>query len=711
MDLQKSIEKPKHTGSKLKMSLTASLTQRIAIGVALFFIIYSLVVTSIVPRQYNLSEGDIATDDIKSPMSAINEAETNKLRDEAVKKVKEAYVIDTTVRDLALQNVRDFFNKVFDIKSLQTIEDSPDKIERLKSESIITLADDDYEAAIKANLNDLKSLSNYMIENLNKILSEEISDNEEELKAKQDEFASNAKRNLKLSNELRNLAVDIGYALIKPNMIFDNKKTEEAVKEAQDSVTPVRIQKDQIIVRRGEVVTEEHLQILSSLGMLEEQNKVYVLLYIGIGILIALLEGIVIIYLFRFSPDILKDKGKLVLLSIITVLLLLITKFLSVYQVSGFIVPIAFASMLVAILIKPRLALILNSVLASLVTLMLGYNFDVFIVSLIGGSAGAIVVSRMHQRNDLITAGILVSFVNTLSILGIGLISSADIITVFKQSSLGILSGSLASIFTLGLLPFCESIFDIVTPIKLLELSNPNHPLLKKLLFEAPGTYHHSVLVGNLAEAATDAIDGNSLLARAGSYYHDIGKLKRPYFFKENQITNENPHDKITPSLSTLIITNHVKDGVELAKKYKLPTVIRDMVEQHHGTTLVKYFFVKAINDNESQSDIAENQFRYPGPKPRSKEAAVVMLADSVEAAVRAIPSPTKAKIEDVVRKIVKDKLDDGQLDESDLTLKDINNITEAFLKVLNGIYHDRIEYPDEVQGDKGGYNIESHGR
>jgi putative nucleotidyltransferase with HDIG domain len=258
---------------------------------------------------------------------------------------------------------------------------------------------------------------------------------------------------------------------------------------------------------------------------------------------------------------------------------------------------------------------------------------------------------------------------------------------------MGAAGGVLSAILAIGILPVFEQMFDIITPIKLLELSNPNQPLLKKMLFEAPGTYHHSILVGNLAEAAANEVGANALLTRTGAYYHDIGKIKRPYFFKENQITNDNPHDKITPKLSTLIITSHVKDGMELAEENKLPRAIKDIIEQHHGTTLVRYFYVMAMN-NESEM-VEEASFRYDGPKPFSKEAAIVMLADSVEAAVRSMGNPTTLDMEKMVNKIVEEKVNDGQLDNCDLTLKDIEKIKQSFLKILEGIFHSRIEYPE----------------
>lgn len=218
---------------------------------------------------------------------------------------------------------------------------------------------------------------------------------------------------------------------------------------------------------------------------------------------------------------------------------------------------------------------------------------------------------------------------------------------------------------------------------------------------EAPGTYHHSVLVGNLAEVAAEQVGGSPVLARVASYYHDIGKIKRPYFFKENQLGNDNPHDKINPNLSTLIITAHVKDGIELAEEYKIPKVIRDVIEQHHGTTLVKYFYITMKNSMENPEEIKEEDFRYAGPKPESKEAAIIMLADSVEAAVRSISDPTKGKIEEMVNNIIKGRLNEGQLDNCDLTLKDIDKIRNSFVKILLGIYHQRIEYPTDKWQNK----------
>lgn len=712
MDLQKNTVKSIMPFEGLKKIFSQKKVQRISIGAILFIIIYCLILSSVVPKKYNLKEGDIAPVDITSPKEVIDQTATEKAIKEADDSVEKVYKLNPNVQQDALSSANSFFSTVDEIRKLSNINSNA-KVEKLKSESPIKqLADDNYATAISANDGDLKTLQDAVIENLNSIMEQQVIDdgsdngnnpdqNQGNLKSKKQDY-SYAISNLKLDSNLRDLGTNVGKALIKPNVVEDVAATK-VKKDAAEKDAQVRIKRNQIIVNKSEVITKDEISLLSQLGLLQQQNKIDFLLFIGIGVIVALFEGLFVIYIYRFAPDIFNDSSKLILLSIISIIILLITKFASIYNIPGYLIPMAFVSMLISILINPRVAVILSIVLSGFVAFMTGYNIDVLIIALVGGCAGVITVYKMHQRNDLLIAGLLAGLINTFGILGIGLINNSDFLQVFLESLLGMLNGALSAVFTLGFLPFCETTFGIVTPAKLLELSNPNQPVLKRLLFEAPGTYHHSILVGNLSEAAADAIGGNSLLARVGSYYHDIGKLKRPYFFKENQINNDNPHDKIAPSLSTLIITSHIKDGIEIAKKYRLPQIIKDVIQQHHGTTLVKYFYIKAVNDNDDHDEITETQFRYDGPKPQTKETGIVMLADTVEAAVRSIPSPNKAKIEEMVKKLIKEKLEDGQLDECDITLKDLNKITLAFMNVLNGIYHDRIEYPELNNNGKEG--------
>jgi putative nucleotidyltransferase with HDIG domain len=258
---------------------------------------------------------------------------------------------------------------------------------------------------------------------------------------------------------------------------------------------------------------------------------------------------------------------------------------------------------------------------------------------------------------------------------------------------MSLFSGTVSAVLAIGLMPFFETGFGILSTMRLIELSNPNHPLLRKILTETPGTYHHSVMVANLSDAACEAIGANGLLARVGSYYHDIGKTKRPRFFIENQMNMENPHDKISAQLSKTIIISHATDGAETLRKHRMPKEIVDIAEQHHGTTLLKYFYHKACQN--SEKEIMESEFRYPGPKARSKEAAIIGIADSVEAAVRSMSHPSSQRIEAIVNSIIKDRLQDGQLDDCDLTMKELDTVSKSLCETLQGIFHSRIEYPE----------------
>jgi putative nucleotidyltransferase with HDIG domain len=284
---------------------------------------------------------------------------------------------------------------------------------------------------------------------------------------------------------------------------------------------------------------------------------------------------------------------------------------------------------------------------------------------------------------------------NIFIVVGMDLLNKYNYTEIILDSKNAFLSVFFSTIFVIGTLPLWESIFNIVSPIKLLELSNPNQSLLKRLMIEAPGTYHHSLMVGNLAEEGAEAIGANGLLARAAAYYHDIGKLRRPYFYKENQF-NDNIHNNISAATSASLIISHTTDGLTYADQYKVPPQIKDIIQQHHGTTLVAYFYFAAQKEN-GEAQISEDDFRYKGPKPQTRESAVVMLADSVEAAVRSLSDPTEEKMNMMIKKIIKDKLDDGQLDECNITLKDIDKISKAFISVLSGLFHQRIEYPEIV--------------
>ena len=399
-------------------------------------------------------------------------------------------------------------------------------------------------------------------------------------------------------------------------------------------------------------------------------------------------------YLKKYYKDIYNNSSKLIMINIITIMTIVFARVFSI--ASPYLIPLACTPILLTLLLNYRISLVVSITNIILMAVAVSFNIEIIILAIVSVIVGATFLKKMQQRNDIVYSCIYIAILNGVMTLSISALVTSNLKEILLDTAFILVGSLLSGILSTGLLPFFESMFDIVTNVKLLELSNPNNPLLKKLLMEAPGTYHHSVIVANLAEVATEAVGGNALLARIGAYYHDIGKTKKPYFFKENQLGKENPHDDITPELSKLLIISHVKDGLELAREYKLPKVIQDFIPTHHGKTLVKYFYLTAKNNAENPDDIKEEDYMYPGPKPKTKEQCILMLADSVEAAVRSISNPTKEKIENMVDNIVKDKLSSGQLDDSQLTISDVKKIKKCFLKTLNGIYHERIEYPKD---------------
>ena len=337
------------------------------------------------------------------------------------------------------------------------------------------------------------------------------------------------------------------------------------------------------------------------------------------------------------------------------------------------------------------------NLLLSLFVGIMAKDLDIFFILLVSSTAGVLLVYKARTRTEIIKAAIMASILQLLlDILIVSLHSlNLPILKSFLYSDLG--NGLLSFVLVSSLLPVFEYLFGVVTNIRLLELSDFNHPLLRRMILEAPGTYQHSIVVANLSELAAEAIGANSLLARVGAYFHDVGKILRPEYFIENQLQTKNRHLSLNPSMSKLVITNHVKEGIELAKKYRLPPPIIDFIPQHHGTSLVSYFYHQATkNASKEEKQKLKEEFRYTGPKPQSKETAIVLLADSVEAASRVLEDPSPSRIEDLVEEIFKEKIEDGQLDDTDLTLKELAKIKEVFIRVLNAIYHARIEYPQK---------------
>lgn len=384
----------------------------------------------------------------------------------------------------------------------------------------------------------------------------------------------------------------------------------------------------------------------------------------------------------------------LLYISFLFVIFFVISDIVVKEHLPNFYIPFSIIPMLATILFSNlELPLLLSVASAVVLALLSNNNLYLGIMTLISGVISSFLVIGVRRRSQIIRAGLFVGLVQMASLF---FIESFKISGIEGYAVLFI-NGCACGIIVAGILPVFEYLFGVVTNISLLELSDIDRKLLRNMILKAPGTYHHSLVVGNLAEQACEVVVGaNSLLARIGAYYHDIGKIEKAQYYSENQMPSLSKHDELTPSMSKLVIMNHVREGAEIAKRYGLNPRIIDFILRHHGTSLVYYFYRRALENLEQDQEVKEEGFRYPGPKPNSKETAIVLLADSVEAACRAIKTPTPTTIEEVVHKVINNKFIDGQLDECDLTLRDLERIACVFIRILGGIYHPRITYPEE---------------
>lgn len=515
---------------------------------------------------------------------------------------------------------------------------------------------------------------------------------------------------------ITNLARDIRI----PNLIYNKKETLEKRNAARAAILPVQIsvKKNQLIVAKGSVVQPTHMLLISEINNLQSARRMD---YVAIAV--ALLFFVSIAVFFNYIRRTLRSKLQLeardfytmaivlVLISLITKLYLFIVdgsfvdEFSSTIPASSFLfaAPVAAGPMLVGLLIPyGEMVWLFTLFLSVVVALMVdpSFYFPMLIFSVVGGIAGARGVYSCKKRNDIYWAGIRAGLVNAV-IIGVitFLISIREmgfLDHLFWNVTFGFVAGVFSSMVTMTFIPLLESLFNYTTDVKLLELSSLNHPLMKDMIVKAPGTYHHSLVVGSMCEAAAEEIGANPLLAKVMAYYHDIGKMEHAHYFIENQRPGHNPHEHISPHMSKTVLIAHVKDGAEMGYRHKLGKPIIDGIRQHHGTTLISYFFNKAIEEQDEDIDLVhEEDFRYPGPKPQFKEAALLMLADSIEAAARSLDEPTAGRLSSLVRNIIQNKFLDGQLEECNLTLRDLRIIETSFRRVILGIYHQRIDYPE----------------
>ncbi|HBA90058.1 MAG TPA: HD family phosphohydrolase [Geobacter sp.] len=527
-----------------------------------------------------------------------------------------------------------------------------------------------------------------------------------------------AKVSLTQGGASHDLEILKGMALrmIAPNLTFDRNGTDQKKSEARAAVRPVlfKMKRGEMIVRVGERITSEQAMKLEKIFKARTRAPVLT----GLGIFGLVLVLCYAPYRFgrknirKFNPS----NKDILLLSLLTVINFAVLKLASTVSTAlggifpsidtssyFYLFPFAASAIIVRIILNSEVALVYCAICAPLTGIMLNNSLQVVVYALLGGIVGAHGVRQCKERGTIYSAGLKVSVVNMALALSFNIYSDSP----FSLQTLfclvfAFLGGMMNAVYVSGTIPLVEAVFQYTTDVKLLELANLNSPLLRELMIRAPGTYHHSVLVGNMVEAGAEAINANPLLARVAAYYHDVGKLKKPQYFIENIRDGENRHDKLSPSMSALILISHMKEGVELAREHRIGQPIIEIIRQSHGTSLINYFYLKARGlETPGAPPVEERDFRYPGPKPQTREAGLVLLADCVEAASRTLTDPTPARIQGLVQKIINNIFIDGQLDECELTLKNLHEIAKSFNQILAGIYHQRIDYPEPAYKEK----------
>ncbi len=709
---------------------------RIALGVVLLLLVFGIIYLGTEPASMRLYEGDISMKDIYAPydFTYTGELDKDKIAEaerEALESVRRVYVINPRIQERIEKSVSDLFGRVRDVRQAQEVEGGDEKVKALEGAASLSLPNDvyrtfiktgsvqDIEAAINATIGDTmprgvisasdrESLQKEGIDSI--VILNPADGTTDTVKVSSvktlDEVWGNASEKISArlpkDKGVRDAANEIVKTLFSSNLLYGEEETQKrraaALKDVPNIYRKISVKKNEILIGKGEKVAKRHLNMLAPLGKMREMGgRVFYL--IGVALLLIIFLVITVIHLRFYESKFFKDNKNLILISISTLFIVLSTQAIVSSPFSSYLIPLASASMLLAILLDAHSAFIFTVIMSIFAGLVAGNNYGLVIVMFIGGSVGIYSVRKVRRRSKLLIAGCLVGTASALTITALNFLNNIDPLLFLPEAGQGLLNGILCFFLAFGFLPILEFLFKIPTGITLLELSDLNHPLLKEMATKAPGTYHHSLIVGNLAEHATDAIGANTLLARVGAYYHDIGKIEKAEYFSENEGDQKNSrHDSLTPSMSALIIINHVKDGVELARKHKLNQALVDFIAQHHGNGLIYYFYQRALERVEDEKEIDEEAFRYPGPKPQSKETAIVLLADSVEASSRTLVNPTPSRVRGLVQRIVNNKFIDGQLDECDLTLKDLHKISESFVRILNAMFHTRVEYPDEEE-------------
>jgi putative nucleotidyltransferase with HDIG domain len=499
----------------------------------------------------------------------------------------------------------------------------------------------------------------------------------------------------------------VGRAFIRPNLKVSMAEYHRRVEEELAAISDVNeiVNTGDIVVRSGVRVTERQQRVLQEMATIKRTQaaqkgwfSIVVPVLVRILLVAAVFAGLYL-FLYHFRRDMFNSNPKLLALLLVFALQLFVIYLVDHWELSIYLFPVALLPMMVTILFDAEVGVLSTLVLALLLGIMHRFNFSLVLMTVVVGTVACFASRRVRQRSHFIKIMFSVSVTYAVFILLVENMKMTPNPELFTEMGYGVVNGIVAAFLTIGVLPLFESVFGITTDITLLELSDLNHPLLKRLAIEAPGTFQHSLNVGNLSEAGAKAIDGNSLLARVGTYYHDIGKMDIPEYFVENQLSVKSKHESLTPSMSAVILAAHVKKGRALGEEAGLPDDVLNFIEEHHGTMLMSYFYDKALKQGNDSS--SRDKFRYPGPKPQTRETAISMLADAVEAASRTLDQPTPAHIDNLIQRIINDRFQSGELDQCPLTLRDLAKIKEAFAQILIAAFHRRVVYPTKEKSEE----------
>lgn len=670
---------------------------RIVLFILAFVVTIVCIGTGSIQQRETVQVGSVATKRYVAPEDTVDEAATEKLREAAANSVGPIYKTDTTVMDKNVTMVEGVFQELDTVLAgLPEGESFYNAVQEISLELPVVLSNRQLMAYENLTADQRKAFANDCVSVLKQIYDKGVTaDGLTEAKASGLTYL----QELAWSSDLKTMAGVILSAAVEPNLIVDEAAVEAAKEEKRAEVDEVLIRKNQKIVDEGEIITQEIYDKLVALNLVSETGLEGSLMpMLGSLVITGMLFAALYLFFRWGKGNILLKPNEIRMLFTIYMMMVLLIRILANLTVFT-IVPVGLFAMLVSLLVGRRMALWLNALFCIIGCFIFNGDVQFLMYALISGTFAALIIQKTDKRSHLIPAALGMAAVDFVTTISLGFFFGEGYSTeLLFQGGIGAVTGLLSMIVAVGSLPFWENMFEANTPLRLMELTNPNNELLRKLMIEAPGTYHHSLIVANLAETAVYDIGGNTALARAGAYYHDVGKLRYPQFFAENQ-SGHNPHDELPPEKSAKIITGHTKGGLELAERYKLPPVVRDMIVEHHGNSLVKFFYFKALKlygaDNVNEAD-----YRYQGRIPSSRESAVVMLADTVEAAVRSMlgHGKTMEEAEAAVKNLMKDKLDDGQLNNSGLTLNELETVRLAFLKVFHGMYHERVSYPEQKE-------------